>query len=64
MLLKNALDLRNLLRESKVIMAYNGSVSDELMLTLADMLKARLIAQDDSKRSKLFFLCSCKVFKN
>ena len=36
-------------------MAYNGAVSDELMLTLADMLKARLIAHDDSKRSKLIF---------
>ena len=55
MQLKQASELRNLLRANKVIMAYNGSVSDELMLTLADMLKARLIANDDSKRSKLIF---------
>lgn len=55
MLLKQAIELRNLLRHNKVIMAYNGTVSDELMLTLADMLKARLIAHDDSKRSKLIF---------
>ena len=55
MQLKQATELRNLLRANKVIMAYNGTVSDELMLTLADMLKARLIANDDSKRSKLIF---------
>ena len=55
MQLKQATELRNLLRGNKVIMAYNGTVSDELMLTLADMLKARLIANDDSKRSKLIF---------
>jgi hypothetical protein len=55
MQLKHAIELRNLLRQNKVIMAYNGAVSDELMLTLADMLKARLIAHDDSKRSKLIF---------
>lgn len=55
MQLKQAIDLRNVLRDNKVIMAYNGAVSDELMLTLADMLKARLIAHDDSKRSKLIF---------
>jgi hypothetical protein len=55
MQLKHAIELRNVLRDNKVIMAYNGTVSDELMLTLADMLKARLIAHDDSKRSKLIF---------
>lgn len=63
MLLKQAIELRNVLRHNKVIMAYNGTVSDELMLTLADMLKARLIAHDDSKRSKLIFWCSWKACK-
>ena len=53
--LSHAIDLRNSLRKNRVIMAYNGNVSDELMLTLADMLKARLLAHDDSKRSKLIF---------
>ena len=53
--LSHAIELRNSLRENRVIMAYNGTVSDELMLTLADMLKARLLAHDDSKRSKLIF---------
>ena len=50
-----AIQLRAALRENRVIMAYNGTVSDELMLTLADMLKARLVAHDDTKRSKLIF---------
>lgn len=53
--LSHAIELRNSLRDNRVIMAYNGTVSDELMLTLADMLKARLLAHDDSKRSKLIF---------
>jgi hypothetical protein len=50
-----AIQLRAALRENRVIMAYNGTVSDELMLTLADMLKARLVAYDDTRRSKLIF---------
>jgi anti-sigma regulatory factor (Ser/Thr protein kinase) len=36
-------------------MAYNGTVSDDLMVTLADLLKERLVANDDVKRSKLIF---------
>jgi hypothetical protein len=50
-----AVQMRNNLRENHVIMAYNGMVSDELMVTLAELLKNRLIAHDDPKRSKLIF---------
>jgi len=53
--LSQAIFLRNNLRENHVIMAYNGTVSDDLMVTLADMLKERLVANDDVKRSKLIF---------
>ena len=51
--LSQAILLRNSLRENRVIMAYNGTVSDDLMVTLADMLKERLVSNDDVKRSKL-----------
>ena len=53
--LSQAILLRNSLRENHVIMAYNGTVSDDLMVTLADLLKERLVANDDVKRSKLIF---------
>ncbi|WP_293751993.1 hypothetical protein [Limnohabitans sp. Rim8] len=53
--LSQAIGLRNELRNNKVIMAYNGAISDDLMLTLADLLKSRLLAQDDPKRSKTIF---------
>ena len=53
--LSDAIELRNNLRKHKVIMAYNGAVSDSLMLALADLLKSRMIAQDDPKRSKTVF---------
>ena len=53
--LSQAILLRNSLRENRVIMAYNGTVSDDLMVTLADMLKERLVSNDDVKRSKLIF---------
>lgn len=53
--LNQAIGLRNQLRTHKVIMAYNGAISDELMLTLADLLKTRMLAQDDPKRSKTIF---------
>lgn len=53
--LSKAIELRNSLREHNVIMAYNGTVSDELMVTLAEMLKSRLLAHQDAKRSKLIF---------
>lgn len=53
--LSQAILLRNSLRHNHVIMAYNGTVTDDLMVTLADLLKERLIANDDVKRSKLIF---------
>jgi hypothetical protein len=53
--LSQAIGLRNELRNNKVIMAYNGAISDDLMLTLADLLKSRVLAQDDPKRSKTIF---------
>ena len=53
--LSQAIGLRNQLRTHKVIMAYNGAISDDLMLTLADLLKTRMLAQDDPKRSKTIF---------
>ena len=53
--MQEAVELRNNLRKNKVIMAYNGAVSDSLMLALADLLKSRMIAQDDPKRSKTVF---------
>jgi hypothetical protein len=62
--LSQAIGLRNELRNNKVIMAYNGAISDDLMLTLADLLKSRLLAQDDPKRSKTIFWFlwrACKI---
>ena len=53
--LPDAIELRNNLRKHKVVMAYNGAVSDSLMLALADLLKTRMIAQEDPKRSKTVF---------
>ena len=53
--LSQAIGLRNQLRTHKVIMAYNGAISDDLMLTLADLLKTRMLAQDDPKRSQTLF---------
>lgn len=50
-----AINMRNQLRDHHVIMAYNGLVSDELMVTLAELLRSRLIANQDPKRSKLIF---------
>jgi hypothetical protein len=50
--LSQAILLRNSLRHNNVIMAYNGTVTDDLMVTLADLLKERLVANDEVKRSK------------
>lgn len=50
-----AIDIRTSMRASGVIMAYNGTVSDELMVTLADILKTRLEVMDDAKRSRTVF---------
>lgn len=53
--ISQAIDIRNAMQKSGVIMAYNGMVSDELMVTLADILKSRLDGQDDAKRSRTVF---------
>jgi hypothetical protein len=50
-----AVDIRSAMQASGVIMAYNGSVSDELMVTLADILKNRMEGLDDAKRSRTVF---------
>lgn len=53
--ISQAITIRNVMQQSGVIMAYNGVVSDELMVTLADILKARLEGLDDTKRSRTVF---------
>jgi len=53
--ISTATDIRSLMQTSGVIMAYNGSVSDELMVTLADILKSRMEGLDDAKRSRTVF---------
>ena len=53
--LSQAILLRNSLRHNNVIMAYNGTVTDDLMVTLDDFLKELLVANDEVKRSKLIF---------
>ncbi len=53
--ISQAIEIRNAMQKSGVIMAYNGVVSDELMVTLADILKARLLGLDDAKRSRTVF---------
>jgi len=40
--ISQAIAVRNVMQVSGVIMAYNGTVSDELMVSLADILKTRL----------------------
>ncbi len=53
--ISQAIDIRNVMQKTGVIMAYNGVVSDELMVTLADILKSRLEGLDDAKRSRTVF---------
>ena len=54
--IQNAIDLRHSMRGSNVIMAYNGVVTDELMVSLADILRARILALgDDQKRARTIF---------
>ena len=53
--ISKAIDIRTAMRASGVIMAYNGVVSDELMVTLADILKSRMEGLDDAKRSRTVF---------
>lgn len=53
--ISTAIDIRSVMQRSGVIMAYNGSVSDDLMVTLADILKSRMEGLDDAKRSRTVF---------
>lgn len=54
--IQNAIDLRQSMQDSNVIMAYNGVVTDELMVSLADILRARILAMgDDQKRARTIF---------
>jgi hypothetical protein len=53
--ISQAIAVRNVMQMSGVIMAYNGTVSDELMVSLAEILKARLEGRDDTKRSRTVF---------
>lgn len=55
MQISTAVDIRSVMQRSGVIMAYNGSVSDDLMVTLADILKSRMEELDDAKRSRTVF---------
>ena len=53
--ISQAIDMRSAMRKSGTIMAYNGEVSDDLMVTLADLLKNRMQEMDDKKRSRTVF---------
>ncbi len=53
--ISQAIEIRTAMQASGVIMAYNGAVSDELMVTLADILKRRMEGMDDAKRSRTVF---------
>jgi hypothetical protein len=54
--IQHAKDLRQSMRASNVIMAYNGEVTDELMVSLADILRTRILAMgDDQKRARTIF---------
>jgi hypothetical protein len=53
--ISTVIDIRSVMQTSGVIMAYNGSVSDDLMVTLADILKSRMEGLDDAKRSRTVF---------
>ncbi len=53
--ISQAIDIRTAMQASGVIMAYNGVVSDDLMVTLADILKQRMEGLDDTKRSRTVF---------
>jgi len=58
-----AVSLRNNMRQQGVVMAYNGAISDDLMLTLAEVLKGRTNLDKDPRRSKTLFAVFMKVCK-
>jgi hypothetical protein len=53
--ISQAVEIRNVMQRTGVIMAYNGTVSDELMVSLAEILKSRLEGLEDAKRSRTVF---------
>lgn len=53
--ISTAIEIRTAMQASGVIMAYNGAVSDDLMVTLADILKQRMEGLEDAKRSRTVF---------
>ncbi len=53
--ISTAIEIRTAMQASGVIMAYNGAVSDDLMVTLADILKQRMEGLEDVKRSRTVF---------
>jgi len=55
MKIESAIAMRAEMRSQGVIMAYNGEISDELMITLAEILKRRVGSEVDPKRSRSVF---------
>lgn len=55
MKIETAIAMREQMRADGVIMAYNGEISDELMVTLAEILKRRVADGSDPKRSRTVF---------
>lgn len=62
--ISKAVEMRVNMRDSRVIMAYNGAVSDELMITLAELLKSRMLSNNDAKRSKQVFSVFMEAVQN
>jgi len=59
-----AVSLRNNMRQQGVVMAYNGAISDDLMLTLAELLKGRTNLDKDPRRSKTLFAVFMESVQN
>ena len=56
MKLQSAVDVRQLMLEDGVIMAYNGELSDELMVSMAEILRNRFNSMGDGqKRARAVF---------
>jgi hypothetical protein len=55
MKIDTAIAMRSQMQTDGVIMAYNGEISDELMITLAEILKRRVSDGADPKRSRTVF---------
>lgn len=56
MQIQSALEVRQMMLRDGVIMAYNGEISDELMVTLAEILRNRFKTMgDNQKRARSVF---------